>query len=84
MNQEELTQLTDQELLIQAKKMKSNKITNSLFIGFLLGVIFYSIVKNSWGFFTLIPLFFIYKLVTNAKKDKALEEELKVRNITAK
>ncbi|MCW2121081.1 FUSC family protein [Flavobacterium sp. 7A] len=84
MTQNELSQLTDQELMIEAKKMKTSKITNSIFIGFLLGVIFYSIVKNSWGIFTLIPLFFIYKLVTNAKKDKPLEEEMKARNLKVK
>ena len=81
MNQKELSELTDQELLDKAKKMKSNSIFYSLFIGFLIGIIIYSIVVNSWGFFTLIPLFFIYKLVNNSNNNKALEKLLKERNL---
>ena len=67
MEQKKLTELTDQELLQAAKKMKSASMVNAVLIGFFAGVIFYSIVKNSWGFLTLIPLFFIYKLVNNSK-----------------
>ena len=81
MNQKELSELTDQELLDKAKKMKSNSIFYSLFIGFLVGIVIYSIVVNSWGFFTLIPLFFIYKLVNNSNNNKALEKLLKERNL---
>ncbi len=67
MNYKELSELTDQELLDEAKKMKSNSIINALFIGFLIGIVIYSIAANSLGFFTLIPLFFAYKLITNSK-----------------
>ena len=63
MTQKELSELTDQELLDEAKKMKSTSITNAAFIGFLIGIVIYSIVKNSWGIVTLIPLFFAYKLI---------------------
>jgi uncharacterized membrane protein YbjE (DUF340 family) len=82
MEQKKLTELTDQELLQEAKKMKSASITNAVLIGFLAGVIFYSFVKNTWGLLTLIPLFFIYKLVNNSKHDtKELENILKERNL---
>ncbi len=82
MEQKELTALTDKELLQMAKKMKSASLINALLIGFLAGIIFYSVVKNSWGFLTLIPLFFIYKLVNNSKQNsKELEKILKERNL---
>jgi hypothetical protein len=81
MNQKELSELTDQELLIEAKKMKSNSIINAFLIGLFIGIVIYSIVKNSWGFFTLIPLFFVYKLTKNSKKDKVLEKLLRDRNL---
>jgi len=81
MTQKELSELTDQELLTEAKKMKSNAILNAFFIGFLVGIIVYSIVKNSYGFLTLIPLFFVYKLLTNSKKNEPLEQLLKERNL---
>lgn len=78
---EEYLKLSDQELLDLAKKAKSNSITNALFIGALAGIIIYSIVKNSYGFITLIPLFMIYKLVGKPVKDEALNQELTKRNL---
>jgi hypothetical protein len=81
MEEKVLSELTDQELLDKAKKMKSTSITNAVLIGFLIGIILYSIAVNSVGLFTLIPLFFIYKLVNNSKDDKALKELLKERNL---
>jgi hypothetical protein len=83
MKEKELTELSDQELLQEAKKIKSFSITNALFIGFLAGIIFYSIVKNSWGMLTLIPLYFIYKMVNDPKnkRSKDLEKLLKERNL---
>ena len=82
MEQRKLTELTDQELLQEAKKLKSTSITNSVLIGFLIGIVLYSIVKNSLGFFTLIPLFLAYKLINNTKyNNKELENLLKERNL---
>lgn len=81
MKQKELSELTDEELLQEAKKMKSNSIVNALLIGFLIGIIIYSIVKSSLGLLTLIPLFFVYKLVNSSKKDEALKRLLKERDL---
>lgn len=69
MKQEKSSELTAQELVNKAKKKKSTSIINAALIGFLIGIIIYSVVKNNLGFFTLIPLFFIYKLA-NRTKDK--------------
>ncbi|EIA08960.1 hypothetical protein [Flavobacterium frigoris] len=83
MTNKDFSELTDQELLDEAKKMKSFSITNALIIGVLVGVVFYSIVKNSLGMLTLIPLYFIYKMINDPKnkRSKDLEELLKVRNL---
>jgi type IV secretory pathway VirB3-like protein len=72
MTQKELSELTDQELLDEAKKMKSTYIINAALIGFMIGIIIFSVVKNSLVLFTLIPLFFVFKITCNSKKDKAL------------
>ncbi|MFN7260522.1 MAG: FUSC family protein [Cyclobacteriaceae bacterium] len=82
MANKELAELTDQELLEEAKKMKSFSFTNALFIGFLAGVIIYSVAKSSWGMLTLIPLYLIYKLVNDPKnkRSKDLEQLLKEQN----
>ena len=81
--EQELSKLTDQELLDEAKKMKSFSINNALIIGFLMGVVFYSFAKNSWGMLTLIPLYFVYKIVNDPKsiRFKVLEKLLKERNL---
>ena len=82
MEQKRLSDLTDAELLQAAKKMKTAKRTNALMIGFLAGIIFYSIMVNHIGWFTLIPLFLIYKLVNKSRYDsKELQQVLKERNL---
>ncbi|QTD36447.1 FUSC family protein [Polaribacter batillariae] len=81
MEEKELSELTDQELLDKAKKLKSDSFTNAVFIGFLIGIVIYSIVMNGFGFFILIPLFIAYKLITNSKKDNALKKLLKERDL---
>lgn len=81
MKQEELSKLTDQELLDETKKLKSSSIINAVLIGVMIGVIIYSVAKNTWGFLTLIPVFIIYKLVQNSKNNKPLEKELIARNL---
>lgn len=82
MIQKELTELTDEELLQEAKKRKSAAITNAILIGFLIGIVFFSIMKSSLGVLTLIPLFFVYKLANNSKYDnKELENLLKERGL---
>lgn len=82
MEPKKLTDLTDQELLQEAKKRKSAGIMNAVLIGFLVGIIFYSVVKNTVGFFTLIPLFLAYKLINNSKyNSKELDELLRERNL---
>ena len=70
MTQKELVDLTDDEQLKERKQQKNTKIINAALIGFLIGIVIWSVAKNTWGFFTLIPLFFIYKLVNNSKSDK--------------
>jgi uncharacterized membrane protein YbjE (DUF340 family) len=77
-----LSELTDEELLQEAKKMKSNSIMNAVLIGFFVGVIVYSVVKNTTGLVTLIPIFFVYRLVNKNKNNhQELEKLLKERNL---
>jgi hypothetical protein len=82
MKQNEVSELTDRELLQEANKVKSKALINAALTGFLIGIFFYSIAKNSLGFFTLIPLFFAYKMINKSKYDsKELENLLKERNL---
>ena len=81
MDQKELAELTDEELLAEAKIMKSSAILHAVLIGFMVGVIIYSVAKNTWGLLTLIPLFFIYRLTRKSKRNETLKQLLKERNL---
>ncbi len=81
MNQEELSKLTDQELLEVAKNNKPSPIIDAFFIGFLIGIIIYSVVSNSWGLVTIIPLYLIYRFLKKPKQYEALQKELQARNL---
>ena len=81
MNKEELSKLSDEELLEAANNNKPKPIIDAFFIGFLVGIIIYSVTANTWGFLTLIPLFLIYLLLKKPKQYEALRKELKKRNL---
>lgn len=62
--------------------MKSNSIMNAVLIGFFIGIVVYSVVKNTLGLVTLIPLYFAYKLVNKPNyNNQELENLLKERNL---
>lgn len=73
MSQKESSELTDQEL-VEAKKINPSPIIDAFFIGFLVGIIIYSLMANSWGFLTLIPLFMVYGLLKKSKRNQALKK----------
>lgn len=81
MNHNELAQLSDQELLEVAKNNKPSPIIDAFFIGFLVGVLIYGAVANSWGFVFIIPLFLIYQFLKKPKQHAALQNELKKRGL---
>ena len=82
MELKKLSEFTDLELLQEAKKMKTASITNAVIVGFLIGIIIYSIMKNGLGFLLVILLFLIYKFVDKSKyNNKELEKLLKERNL---
>lgn len=53
------------------KQDKKAALINAVLIGFLAGIVIFSIAKNGFGFFVLIPLYFIYKLVNKPKENQA-------------
>ena len=81
MKPEELAQLSDEQLLKAAKNNKPSPITDAFFIGFLIGILIFSVAVNALGLFSLIPLFLIYKLLKKPKQHKALIQELKKRKL---
>jgi len=85
MKTENLTELSDQELLKKFKKIKNNKIIDATIIGITVGIAIYGAVKNGFEFFTFFPLILAYIVVRNSTNNKILEKliqkELKSRNL---
>lgn len=75
MSQKKLSQLTDKELQEAAKNNKPSPIIDAFFIGFLVGIIIYSVAANTWGVVMLIPLVLIYAFLKKPKQYEALKEE---------
>ena len=81
------SELTDAELIVKKKKLQKSKIISAIAIGFLAGIVFVGIAasitaKNILVIIPLLfPLYFIYKLFTNPKKNNELEIILKERNL---
>jgi len=63
--------LSDEAVSREEQSAKSNAIVHALLIGFLIGIIIYSVAKNTFGFLMLIPLYFVYKLLKKPNANKA-------------
>ncbi|WP_410222313.1 hypothetical protein [Pedobacter sp.] len=81
MIQNKLAGLTDEELIQRAKKIKSSKIFDAAIIGLLIGVSFYSTIKNGFGLLTFLPVVYIPVAAKNKAINKELEALLKERNL---
>ena len=82
MIQKELSQLANEELLLEGKKIRSGNIVNAVLFGVMIGVATWSTVKYGLGIITFFPLLFIQMLLKNNARKKAFENELKDRNLT--
>ena len=81
MNQQELSKLSDKDLLEEAGNIKPSAMVDALLIGFLVGIIIFSLAVSSWGFLTIIPLFFIYLLLKKSKRYEAIKKEKEERGL---
>jgi uncharacterized protein YqhQ len=77
LTQTDMTDIKEEERIQTEKEEKKSRIMHAFFIGFLIGIVLFSVAVNSIGFFTLIPLYLIYRLITGDKKRKALKEHSK-------
>jgi len=89
MEKKDFSTLTDEELLVEKKKLKKSKIFHATYIGFLGGILLFGLIawtlspQKELGFLIpmLIPVAFIYKLLKNPNENKDLEEALKERQL---
>lgn len=76
MKPESLTELSNPELLQKIKAIKTSKIIDAVIVGFTIGIVIYSAVKNGLSFFTFFPLILTYVIVRNSRNNKILEREM--------
>ena len=89
MEKKQYAEMSDEELLVEKKKLKESKIFHAVSIGFLAGILIFGLVawilapKMQIGFLIpmLFPIAIIYKLLKNSKSSTALEEVLKARKL---
>jgi hypothetical protein len=89
MEKKQYAEMSDEELLVEMKKLKQSKIFHAVSIGFLAGILIFGLVawflspERRVGFFIpmLIPIVIIYKLLKNPKSSTELEEVLKARKL---
>jgi hypothetical protein len=89
MEGKDLYNLTDEELLVEKKKLQKSKVFHAVAIGFLAGILIFGFVSWSLssekrlGFLIpmSIPIVFIYRMLKNTNKNKELEDILKERGL---
>ncbi|MFN3998568.1 hypothetical protein [Algoriphagus sp.] len=89
MEKKDLNLLTEQELLLEKKKLKNSKIMHATLIGFLGGILLFGVVAwilspdRKMGFLIpmIIPVVMIYRMMKDPKQNKDLEEVLKERGL---
>ena len=72
MNEKSMPEFSDQESIEQKKRIKRSSLLDAFFIGFLVGIIIFSVFASTWGLLTLIPLFLIYRILKKSK-NKAMK-----------
>lgn len=77
MKPENLTELSNEQLLKKIKELKTNKIIDATLIGITVGIAIYGAIKNGFEFFTFFPLIIGYLIVRNSKNNEILEKEIR-------
>jgi hypothetical protein len=78
---QDLSKLSDEELLQEFGKIKPSPIFDAFFIGFLVGIIIFGVVAKATFFAFLIPLFLIYLFLKKPRRYNTLQKELKRRGL---
>lgn len=77
----QLSELTDEELLHEAKTLKPTKVYDAAIVGVLIGIAIYSSVANGFGLLTFLPFVYLPIAAKNKVKLKELKSVLKERNL---
>jgi hypothetical protein len=81
MAEKEVFELSDDELLQEAKKIKLSNVGDALIIGVLIGISIYSSVKNGFGLLTFLPLIYAPIAAKHRSRNTKLKDQIKQRRL---
>lgn len=81
MSQKKLAELSNEELLQEAKNMKPTGIYDALILGVLIGISIFSVYKNGFDLLTFLPLVYLPIATKNKLKVKEIDKLLTERNL---
>ena len=81
MTAEELSELSDQELLEHARLMKKTRKYDAFIMGFLVGVALFASVRNGLGLLTFLPLVYPPIAARNHAQRKQVTAALQLRGL---
>lgn len=82
MASKEPSELTNEELLQEGKRLKPTKIMDAVLIGVLVGIAIYSTVNNGFGLLTFLPLIYLPITAKNRIRLGKVEALLKARGLS--
>jgi len=76
MKTENLSELSNEQLIAKFKSLKTDKIIDAFIIGVTVGIFIYSSINNGFSIFTFFPLMIGYLIAKNSATRKLFEQEL--------
>lgn len=77
----DLTQLTDEELIIEAQKRKSGYTLFKFVISIMVGSAIFTTIMKGFSFFTALPIFFLPLAFKTKSDHEETRKEMKYRNL---
>lgn len=76
------SELTNEELLQEAKRLRPSKTTDAVLIGVLIGIATFSTVRNGAGLLSFLPLVYLPIAAKNRTRSGKVETLLKERGLS--
>lgn len=77
---EKFSEMSKDELALEAKKFKKSNVFDAFAIGLLIGISIYSMVNNGFGLLVFLPLVYFPIANKNRKRYLAFKEHYAARN----
>ncbi|MGE9313619.1 hypothetical protein ACLOAU_18350 [Niabella sp. CJ426] len=79
MSQKQLSEFTNEELVLEEKKRKSSVTIYAILVALMIGVGIYRTMKNGFGAFSVLPLVFLFIALSLYNNYQAVKKEIASR-----